>query len=818
MAAPMSANAMRALEQVKMGLYMLYGASYFTEDEWIKIDGLIHKGQYIFTSGPPNNINILDSKDEPLLSFDDTTGRANQSFDTAKEDSTVVTEKPLDSPTESDLTEPAETPNDTSVEATEASSDDEPPKPADSAVFDFSQWDPPTEVQETKPVNVEELGSEPTEIPKREPVAIPAAGGLALGYTQEQLDELKAFNATLTKAGKKQKPDYEKKDPGSCNSENASTATDEQETRINSWADGVKAHGLSQNSKTATQPGQPADQFTKAQGRAPRVNDEVVHPNNPSPKSKPLGRRIGPGSTSSGSHLKKSPVPTAEFGSVERKLNVPPGTVLLAHRGQVKTSQMRLEILPGDQIEVFSHVSAVTHSGRNLRTGQKGHFAEDVVMSNPVEKSSNAWVEQRRLSAQQKSRTLSLSSDIHSLDRIENNNAAEWDEIPITRRTRPHVPVQPKQPGGLGGLGASRFAPLVDEAKSVSSGSEHTDMVSRDEVSKLVDDKIAEIRAQMMAPQNAVGHSRPSYYKNKVGKEPLKPVMPKTQTCWFWGTPNRTCRFTADECRDLHKFIPGSEPFFPKGTPSWGALADSLAPPTQAQIQAQLSPTSPSSFTLNSPSTLSKVITNGSPTDADESFFDSSSKSSKSCWYWAHGSCVNTAEDCRYQHAETPHGVASNPSKWRKGWSRLGSPSVAADEFGRSERVDQAWRVTEVLSEDGDGDGKGESAERAERAESTEAAKSENLPAAAAVVAEPEPEPEKEAKPSLPPVASVTPTKWHRPYECTRGYGESAQKEGHFGKDVTALETLPPPGWEKTLPSHMQSLLAKANASGDSPW
>ncbi|KAI9050631.1 hypothetical protein LZ554_005790 [Drepanopeziza brunnea f. sp. 'monogermtubi'] len=810
-AAPISANAMRALEQVKMGLYMLYGASYFTEDEWIKIDGLIHKGKYIFTSGPPNSINILDSKDEPLLSFDDTTGRANQSFDTAKEDSTVVTEKQLESPTESDVTEPAETPNDTSVEATEASSDDEPPKPADSSVFDFSQWDPPTKVEETPPVNVQEPVSEPTEIPKREPVAIPAAGGLALGYTQEQLDELKAFNATLTKAGKKQKPDYEKGDPGSYNSEFASTATEEQETRINSWNDGVNAHGLSQKSKTASQSGKLTDKFTKAQGRAPRVNDEVVHPNNPSPEFKPLDRRLGPGFPSSGSSLKKSPVPTAEFGRAERKLNVPPGTVLLAHRGQVKTSQMRLEILPGDQIEIYSHVSAKTHSGRNLRTGQKGHFAEDVIMQNPVEKANNAWVEQRRLGAQQKSRTLSLSSDIHSLDRIENNNAAEWDEVPITRRSRPHVPVQPKPAGGLGGLGASRFAPLLDEAKSVSSGSEQTDMVSRDEVSKLVDDKIAEIRAQMMAPQNAVGHSRPSYYRNKIGKEPPKPVMPKTQTCWFWGTPNRTCRFTADECRDLHKFIPGSEPYFANGTPSWGSLADSLAPPTQAQIQAQLSHTAPSSsFTLNSPSTLSKVITNGSPTDGDESFFDNSSKSNKSCWYWANGSCVNTAEDCRYQHTETPHGVASNPSKWRK-WMRLGSPAVAADEFGRSERVDQAWRVTEVLSEDGDGDGKGESAESAE---STEAAESENPPPPPPPAAEPE----KEAKPSLPPVASVTPTKWHRPYECTRGYGESAQKEGHFGKDVSALESLPPPGWEKSLPSHMQSLLAKANASGDSPW
>ena len=131
---------------------MLYGASYFTEDEWIKIDGLIHKGQYVFTSGPATN--ILDSKDEELMSFDDANEKHNlpvqatHTLDTTKEKTVVVAETEINSPTESDRADsihmPTETPNDTSVEP---SSDEETaaPKAEDPAMFDFSQWDTPAE-------------------------------------------------------------------------------------------------------------------------------------------------------------------------------------------------------------------------------------------------------------------------------------------------------------------------------------------------------------------------------------------------------------------------------------------------------------------------------------------------------------------------------------------------------------------------------------------------------------------------------------------------------------------------------------------------
>ena len=121
-------------------------------------------------------------------------------------------------------------------------------------------------------------------------------------------------------------------------------------------------------------------------------------------------------------------------------------------------------------------------------------------------------------------------------------------------------------------------------------------------------------------------------------------MNPKTATCWFWATPNKDCRFTADECRDLHAHLPVS-PSDPTnlrmGKPTWGALADSLPPPT--------------------------------PTEVPEY---KPGKASKTCWYWANdGKCEFTAENCKYLHGASPAGVAPKPNtqhSWKRiDWSRL---------------------------------------------------------------------------------------------------------------------------------------------------
>ncbi|KAG4429911.1 hypothetical protein IFR05_014607 [Cadophora sp. M221] len=624
MAAPLSAHAARALEQVKMGLLMLYGAAYFTEDEWIKIDGLIHQGQYVFTSGPSNP---LEGNFE-LMSFDDANDKPdsalhtnpNQSFDTAKADAFVVTEVQVDFPTESDradsTAEPAETPNDTSIEA---SSDDELPAKvveADPAMFDFSQWDPPVEPTEpSKPIESSPEPVESAEIPKRKPVEIPTTSELTY-YTQEQLDEVKAFNQNLTKAGKKGK-----RARGTSPSESAprsETTTyaptpSEHETRIQSWTSEVDAQEPLPRAPSPS-PTIPiiAEDFIKAHGRPPKSINDLAQPNNPEFRTvnrRPLSRNI-------------TPVKKAKSSGPQVK--VAAGTILIAQSTQVKKSSIELEILSGDRIRMLKHVSGIVHQAENMRTGIRGQISENVFKKTPQAMKVDPVVEQQRMILQRNS---SISSTVSGLDAIERRNAAEWDEVPTTNQPKPVAPAKSKP---LSGLGASRFA-VLDETKSVASSSSE-DIVSREEVAKMVDEKFA----QLLASRNVKTPTRPR--KKPSMNEPLQLVTPKSVICWFWATPNKSWRFTADECRDIHAFLPpsaSSPANLRMGKTSWGALADSIPPPTTAQIQAQIAPAS--SLALG---------------QGDGESMRDTAKTLKTCWYWANENCQNTAQTCSHDGCE----------------------------------------------------------------------------------------------------------------------------------------------------------------------
>ncbi|QSZ32143.1 hypothetical protein DSL72_001713 [Monilinia vaccinii-corymbosi] len=43
----------KALEKVEMNSFILYATGYFTQEEWVKFDAILHKGKYTFTEGPP---------------------------------------------------------------------------------------------------------------------------------------------------------------------------------------------------------------------------------------------------------------------------------------------------------------------------------------------------------------------------------------------------------------------------------------------------------------------------------------------------------------------------------------------------------------------------------------------------------------------------------------------------------------------------------------------------------------------------------------------------------------------------------------------
>lgn len=170
---------------------MLYGADYFTEDEWKKVDGLLHKGKYVFTQGPPRNV-----LEEELMSFDESKdSKANinvrtESFDTfelIEDDPMQAFAEQTTSPATVSTESPSETPNTTSAGV---SSDEETA--------------PMQKLKEATAMgDLFEMAAAPA---SKEEFAQPSPnGGLPLGCTQAQLDKVKAFNAGLTKAGKKSK-------------------------------------------------------------------------------------------------------------------------------------------------------------------------------------------------------------------------------------------------------------------------------------------------------------------------------------------------------------------------------------------------------------------------------------------------------------------------------------------------------------------------------------------------------------------------------------------------------------------------------------
>jgi hypothetical protein len=505
---------------------VLYGASYFTEEEFIAIDGLIHKGEYVFTSGPQKNLN--DSDDITLKL------PVNTSFNTAKKETAAVSEaappSPISSKHHSDY--PEETFTGTSAEV---SSDDES-APSLNAFTETTQ----------KP------STDPTPTPKCEPVAVRDQGGLSAGYTQAQLDKAKALNAQL-RAAREKKPtrgrnrEVTKAYSSSArsgegpvkNASGQSPTPAQNDTHIHSWAEEVNAQEAEKllspvprkGSKRWVIPPPQAkvlvEEFTKTHGKKPKSIHDLIQPNNP--EFRPLDKRPAskasnaPPTTKSAGKLAapKLSVPT---GPRKSKVNVPSGksqlhvasgTVLVAESGAEKKASPQIDIIAGDRIKIFKRVSGTMHVGQNLRTQQIGHFPEKVFEKVSAQKQMDELLEQQRTStapqAQAHSRAPSVMSNglnsvertnaaewesesvaSNDLDGIEGRNAAEWDEVKVVSRPRTKVPAA-KIPVLLSGLGTSRYAVLADEADTLSSSSEQPKLMTREVregMSKMFDERV----------------------------------------------------------------------------------------------------------------------------------------------------------------------------------------------------------------------------------------------------------------------------------------------------------------------------------------
>lgn len=482
---------------------MLYGANYFTEEEWIKVDGLIHKGQYVFTQGPPNNI-----LEEPLMTFEDATDDKNDfdlqvkpisSSENEKNEIIIVSELRIPSPTSTEQT-PADSPSQTSNEiSVKSPSDGEQSVPSQddsSPMFDFSDTTAQTTTVPAEPNSAPDTSQNKT------------SGGLALGYTQAQLDEVKAFNAGLTRAGQKGRPKYPPLDETYNSSDwsqneasrGETTAAEqaypsptptEQDTRIHSWASGINADPISVHSPKVPAPSvaspiphstsEAVETFVKVHGRPPKSINDVFQPNNPQHHGhkRPESRASTKTATSTGKTL------MAISARGKPKLNVVSGTVLVAQSGSTRNSQIQLDVEPGDKIKYMKHVSGITHTGLNFRTNLTGQFPETIFKRTPgVQSAQNT----RSLGRDRVTSVTSTASN--GLDSVEGINAAEWDDVSTARpRTVAPAPTRP-----IGGLATSRFAVLADlDSKSHTSSSDQFEMppgMSREEVGKMVDEKV----------------------------------------------------------------------------------------------------------------------------------------------------------------------------------------------------------------------------------------------------------------------------------------------------------------------------------------
>lgn len=435
------------------GLSILYGADYFTEREWIKVDGLIHKGNYVFTNGPP-----LDILEEQLISFDDAESGASSSHhhiqshaDLAEEEVACVLEKQKSTLFSSNGDLHSETPNETSAASsygeTRLQTSLDPP------MFDFSE--------DTTPASSTPAGQS-------------FKDGLDVGYAQDQFYEMMLFDAVLTNTGQKKHSSYAsvEDDPSTIWGKPTAQfyplpAPTEREAMISNWATDVNAAKIPSPTIASATPQAQYPQvlvhkFVEVHSQNRKSTNDYHQTNHP---------HFTTGEIRSESRASMKPVKSAVSGgktfgefspsaaggaTFMPKLNILPGTVLKAQRSAPATSRKRLDVLAGDNIRVLKHVSGSLHFGQNLRTNSYGQVCEDDFKA-PLPTAANESTPVKQLGLDRwnaaERNGPGYSPAQRELDEIERRNASAWDEAPVGRRKK--MPVLVIRPGGGSALSFS---------------------------------------------------------------------------------------------------------------------------------------------------------------------------------------------------------------------------------------------------------------------------------------------------------------------------------------------------------------------------
>ena len=514
---------------------MLYGADYFTDDEWVKIDGLLHKGRYVLSDGPTTS-NVFE---EPLMTFEDEDnqddtkeeGKGDNKEDNkehSKEDTREYTKEDIKDTNEDtkDYVQDTvvELPPDDSFYQTRSDS---------IAISEASVSPPPSEQGDSLPSAPENTSETPVETsdedsyPPRASTAEPAtepnaADSTALTtvqsaaaqpqpetkvpqgprYTQEQLDEVRAFNAGLTKAGQKTRPKYEPveedresewiqdyDDPYREQQSYPSPPPTEREARVDTWADGVTklpsssppSH-IESPTPNRTLPSTPAvevlaEQFIKTHGRQPKSLNDFYQPKNPQHQLRRPESQASMRTTRTSATL-KSAVQSSPGGGASPANGIVLGKVYTAQSSAPKRG-IRIEVRTGDHIRISKYVSGIMYIGENLRNKERGQIPETIFMRGSSPPHQNGIADNR------------MPSHQRGLDEVENANAAEWDDVSSIRRPETAGPTSRPQYGG--GLAASRFSTIPDRTPAAQGTQDRTGDVASlmtGQLGKIINDKV----------------------------------------------------------------------------------------------------------------------------------------------------------------------------------------------------------------------------------------------------------------------------------------------------------------------------------------
>ncbi|ESZ93373.1 hypothetical protein SBOR_6250 [Sclerotinia borealis F-4128] len=593
----LSTFAAKGLEYAERGSCILYGAGYFTEEEWVKLDALLHKGKYVFTNGPQtpplNIVDYLDPRihstkndagafpqseaDEPLLVFDE--------FPQNKPREAIVSVPSIDISTEDTVSgnnrvlEAEITPPDSQHERsptcisqqgeynTFASSFNEDICTEDEATL-------PAIIGEPVYINNEQTPEEPDQSVRsisKETRGNELSSTLPAGVTQAQLDEARSFRKSIGGIS-----DW----ASEVNEETTKHVVTPESPLSASSAIKYKVSACSRRSPSQPQKAQPNLKLSQAEiehriglftqhfGHAPKAITDYYQPYNP--EFNPFWL-ANPGTNAPVAPRKSNPR-SVSFSSAAPGPRVTK-TDSSAYLGKSFMATKSFKPLPGDSakleidcgnwIDVIKHVSGNEYRGINKRTGRSGHFNLALIF-NSIDATSKIF---------DGSKTNTKKDDGFSMDALERSNAAEWEDDDDVQST----PTEPQSTSNngtarqrVGRPRSSRFAALADiDHQSVSESSEMASTVSsqKDRQNGAVVGLQSSKDAMDDNKNCQITEYRPSKSKNSLPNEgimPRKPtrellrkpayeiVVPKTEVCYFWEFGDR-CRYLEEQCRDLHE-------------------------------------------------------------------------------------------------------------------------------------------------------------------------------------------------------------------------------------------------------------------------